>query len=255
VDNLVKFLKGSPLFILSTQLLFSAAFVGYFVGSDYSIFHFITFIVMYALTMGIGVVMFLHRYFSHNSFEPHPAVYWIGLLFTIIASRGSPIGWAAVHRAHHRKTDVEGDPHSPHLFGWKVLFPPLLKFEDNKGVNSPQFVRDLIVREELMFVDKYYKLVWLGVFAVLFIVLPIDYFFLSLLPAVAMVGWVFNCTTYTLHGGSVGARNGLIENILMIGDGLHKVHHERAASHCTSQDPLKDPVGWLIRQTALSYRV
>jgi stearoyl-CoA desaturase (delta-9 desaturase) len=30
--------------------------------------------------------------------------------------------WVAVHRKHHQNTDVEGDPHSPHVFGiWKLL--------------------------------------------------------------------------------------------------------------------------------------
>jgi stearoyl-CoA desaturase (delta-9 desaturase) len=30
--------------------------------------------------------------------------------------------WVAIHRKHHQKTDVEGDPHSPHVFGiWTVI--------------------------------------------------------------------------------------------------------------------------------------
>jgi stearoyl-CoA desaturase (delta-9 desaturase) len=29
--------------------------------------------------------------------------------------------WVAVHRKHHQNTDVEGDPHSPHVFGIKRL--------------------------------------------------------------------------------------------------------------------------------------
>jgi stearoyl-CoA desaturase (delta-9 desaturase) len=31
--------------------------------------------------------------------------------------------WVAVHRKHHQNTDVDGDPHSPHVFGiWNLLF-------------------------------------------------------------------------------------------------------------------------------------
>jgi stearoyl-CoA desaturase (delta-9 desaturase) len=31
--------------------------------------------------------------------------------------------WVAVHRKHHQNTDVEGDPHSPHVFGiWQLVF-------------------------------------------------------------------------------------------------------------------------------------
>jgi stearoyl-CoA desaturase (delta-9 desaturase) len=29
--------------------------------------------------------------------------------------------WVAVHRKHHQNTDVEGDPHSPHIFGIKTV--------------------------------------------------------------------------------------------------------------------------------------
>jgi stearoyl-CoA desaturase (delta-9 desaturase) len=31
--------------------------------------------------------------------------------------------WVAIHRKHHRYSDQEGDPHTPHVYGiWQVLF-------------------------------------------------------------------------------------------------------------------------------------
>lgn len=31
--------------------------------------------------------------------------------------------WVAIHRRHHQKSDQEGDPHSPQIYGiWRVLF-------------------------------------------------------------------------------------------------------------------------------------
>jgi stearoyl-CoA desaturase (delta-9 desaturase) len=31
--------------------------------------------------------------------------------------------WVAIHRKHHRFSDQEGDPHTPHVYGiWRVLF-------------------------------------------------------------------------------------------------------------------------------------
>lgn len=30
--------------------------------------------------------------------------------------------WVAIHRKHHRYSDVDGDPHSPHVFGIKNIF-------------------------------------------------------------------------------------------------------------------------------------
>src|SRR5262249_14738512 len=34
-----------------------------------------------------------------------------------IAAQGAVIRWCATHRHHHRVSDREGDPHSPHLHG------------------------------------------------------------------------------------------------------------------------------------------
>jgi len=31
--------------------------------------------------------------------------------------------WVAIHRKHHRYSDIEGDPHTPHVYGiYNVLF-------------------------------------------------------------------------------------------------------------------------------------
>jgi stearoyl-CoA desaturase (delta-9 desaturase) len=39
--------------------------------------------------------------------------------------------WVAIHRKHHQRSDLEGDPHSPHVFGfWKVLFKGTFLYND-----------------------------------------------------------------------------------------------------------------------------
>jgi stearoyl-CoA desaturase (delta-9 desaturase) len=44
--------------------------------------------------------------------------FWLWLTTGMITKE-----WVAVHRKHHQKTDVEGDPHSPHREGiWSILF-------------------------------------------------------------------------------------------------------------------------------------
>jgi fatty-acid desaturase len=69
----------------------------------------------------LGVTVTFHRYLTHKSFEFR----WVWLkklfiLFGTLGGTGGPISWAAVHIAHHRQSDKEGDPHGPHL-GWKNL--------------------------------------------------------------------------------------------------------------------------------------
>jgi stearoyl-CoA desaturase (Delta-9 desaturase) len=78
---------------------------------------------MYILT-GLGITVGYHRLFTHRSFEaPAPVRFALGVLGSM-AAQGPVLYWAAVHRCHHRFSDREEDPHSPHGKGggaWGVL--------------------------------------------------------------------------------------------------------------------------------------
>jgi stearoyl-CoA desaturase (delta-9 desaturase) len=76
--------------------------------------------LMYSVTMA-GMTVGYHRYFSHRSFEAHPAVITALAIAGGMAAQGPLLYWAANHRAHHRFTDAPGDPHSPHYRGEQKL--------------------------------------------------------------------------------------------------------------------------------------
>ena len=69
------------------------------------------------------VTLFLHRSQAHRGVEFHSVVshfmrFWLWLTTGMVTKQ-----WVAVHRKHHRFTEVDGDPHSPHVHGfWRVLF-------------------------------------------------------------------------------------------------------------------------------------
>ena len=71
----------------------------------------------------VCVTLFLHRSQAHRGVEFHPVVshfmrFWLWLTTGMITRQ-----WVAVHRKHHRFTEQDGDPHSPHVHGfWRVLF-------------------------------------------------------------------------------------------------------------------------------------
>jgi stearoyl-CoA desaturase (delta-9 desaturase) len=72
------------------------------------------FAVMY-FTTALGVTVGYHRLLTHRSFTTHP---WVERTFAVMGSlsvQGSVMDWVADHRKHHAHTDVEGDPHSPHV--------------------------------------------------------------------------------------------------------------------------------------------
>ena len=68
------------------------------------------------------VTLYLHRSQAHRSVTFHPVIThfmraWLWLTTGMITKQ-----WVAVHRKHHRFTEAEGDPHSPHVYGIGRVF-------------------------------------------------------------------------------------------------------------------------------------
>jgi stearoyl-CoA desaturase (delta-9 desaturase) len=70
----------------------------------------------------ISVTLFLHRGQAHRGIIFHPILshfmrFWLWLTTGMVTKQ-----WVAIHRKHHRFSDQEGDPHSPHVYGiWRVF--------------------------------------------------------------------------------------------------------------------------------------
>jgi stearoyl-CoA desaturase (Delta-9 desaturase) len=69
----------------------------------------------------VSVTLYLHRCQAHRGVEFHPALAHFFRFWLWLTTGMTTKAWVAVHRKHHQNTDVEGDPHSPHLFGIKKL--------------------------------------------------------------------------------------------------------------------------------------
>ena len=70
----------------------------------------------------VCVTLYLHRSQAHRGIEFHPILshfmrFWLWMTTGMTTKQ-----WVAIHRKHHQNTDVEGDPHSPHVHGfWNIL--------------------------------------------------------------------------------------------------------------------------------------
>lgn len=69
-----------------------------------------------------SVTIYLHRHQTHRALTLHPIIshffrFWLWLTTGMVTAQ-----WVAVHRKHHASSDVEGDPHSPKVFGLKKVF-------------------------------------------------------------------------------------------------------------------------------------
>lgn len=95
----------------------------------------------------VCVTLFLHRGQAHKSIEFHPILshfmrFWLWLTTGMVTKQ-----WVAIHRKHHRHSDVEGDPHSPHVYGiMRVFFKGAVLYHeaskdknmvDSYGVGTP----------------------------------------------------------------------------------------------------------------------
>lgn len=82
------------------------------------------FLIFYTIT-GLGLTLGYHRLFAHRAFR---VPRWLERLIALcgyLAIQRGPIFWVAMHRLHHRYSDIPGrDPHTPregwlHVhFGW-----------------------------------------------------------------------------------------------------------------------------------------
>ena len=70
--------------------------------------------VLYIIT-GFGITVGYHRLLTHRAFAVSKPVEYAFAIAGSMAVEGPPIAWVADHRKHHAHTDVEGDPHSPHV--------------------------------------------------------------------------------------------------------------------------------------------
>ena len=122
--------------------------VGHYLTSQHlQIGDIVAFLVMLCGT-NLALTAGYHRYYSHRSYECHPALQLVYLLFGAAALQNSALQWAAKHRDHHDFVDQEGDPYSiskglvwAHI-GWTFYKEPRKRrFENVSDLRTNVLVR------------------------------------------------------------------------------------------------------------------
>ena len=101
---------------------------------------------------GIGVVIGLHRYFSHNCFRTSRAFQFF-LALCSASAFGDPIGFSGKHRLHHQRTDRWDDPHTPRHGFWSCWFGSVVDSRYTDGEIGAQVPR-LVKYPELMWLHR-----------------------------------------------------------------------------------------------------
>jgi stearoyl-CoA desaturase (Delta-9 desaturase) len=117
--------------------------------------------------IGAGVTVGFHRLLTHRSFKCHRLLRAGFAALGSAAAEGPVIDWVATHRKHHQFSDVDGDPHSPHVghgSGWSGAFRGLLHahigwvFSDMEVADERRYAKDLLADPLIKFVDRTFVL-------------------------------------------------------------------------------------------------
>lgn len=206
-------------------------------GNLDSFFIFLTIGMYVVATFGLEVGY--HRYLTHQAFKTGKILHTILSILGAMAASGPPIYWAGTHRLHHKYSDKQNDPHSPHLFG--TSFSAIIKGSihaqvgwmlNSKVTNTLVMARTLHLDPFMRKIETLYPL-WVIVGLVI--------------PAIAgglYTGTVYGCFQGFLWGGLVRI---FFVHLLYIG-GLNSICHRFGTRDFKTND-LSRNTWWMVLPT------
>ena len=204
----------------------------------------------------ISVTLYLHRCQSHRGVEFHPILTHLMRLWLWLTTGMTTKQWVAVHRKHHQTTDVEGDPHSPHIFGINTVMTTGW-YLYNKASKDADFVMKYGMGTPRDWIERkiYTPYTRLGVVLMLLIDLALFGPWGFLVWGVQMV-WIPFWAAGMINGLAHwwGYRNGETKDfsrnispigIIVGGEELHNNHHLDPASPKFSLKSWEFDIGWM----------
>jgi stearoyl-CoA desaturase (Delta-9 desaturase) len=205
-------------------------------------------LVEYLVAVFVGLVLaevatlittiYLHRVLSHKSIRLHPAVTMFMRFGTWMLTSISPREWVAVHRKHHNFSDVDGDPHSPHIEGyWQIMIGNVYYYrrEANNDNTLEKYAADLpFDRLDRIFLRR--GTLGFSLTGVILVLLMDIGPGLTALATLAVVYLLLNAAvngaghTFGYKSFENDATNLKLLALITFGEGLHNNHHARPAS-------------------------
>ena len=212
------------------------------------------------------VTMFLHRSQAHRGVEFHPVVshfmrFWLWMTTGQITKQ-----WVAVHRKHHRFTEQEGDPHSPHVFGfWRVLFKGAFLYHSASKDSAMVAQYGAGTPDDWMEQNLYTRHSRIGILLMLLIDILLFGWAGFVVWGVQMI-WIPFWAAGVINGLGhwLGYRNGETKDqsrnimpwgILIGGECLHNNHHLEPGNPRLSRRWFEFDIGWLYIRTLMVLRL
>jgi stearoyl-CoA desaturase (delta-9 desaturase) len=204
----------------------------------------------------VCVTLFLHRGQAHRGITFNPILQHFMRLWLWLTTGMVTKQWVAIHRKHHQRSDQEGDPHSPHVFGlWTVFFKGALLY--NKASKDVKMIEQLGVGTPDDWIEKnvYSAHSRLGILIMLIINLCLFGLWGWLIWGIQMI-WIPLWAAGFINGIGhwYGYKNGTTRDdsrniipwgIVVGGEELHNNHHLDPASPRLSKRWFEFDIGWM----------
>ena len=217
----------------------------------------VTALVLHWATASIGICLAYHRYLTHRSFKLRQPASFLVTLCGVLSGEGTPLQWCAVHRLHHKRSDLHGDPHSPLEGAWgaHLYLMFVKKTPEERATLYRRFIPELAQKPMLQFFEKTFLLWLIASGVVLYAVggLPMLLWGLCLRMVIAYHStWFVNSAThlwgYRNYKTRDESRNLWWVAILSYGEGWHNNHHAHPANARAGHRWWEfDPTFWAIR--------
>jgi len=176
-----------------------------------------------------------HRYFAHRSYRLARFPQFVLAFAGTTAAQKGPLWWAGHHRAHHRFTDADGDPHSPRdgVFWSHVGWILCDKYNRTDG----DAIKDFTRYPELVWLDKHDWIAPWSLAVASYLIagwsgLLIGFFGSTVLlwhTTFAVNSWT-HLVGRRRYPTTDTSRNSWFVALLTCGEGWHNNHHHYAAS-------------------------
>ena len=196
-------------------------------------------LVLYWITIGLGISMGYHRLHTHRSYEvPRPVAYFFAVCGALTLE-GGPISWAATHRIHHQRADLAGDPHSPRQGAWWSHVGWVISGEANHNntLKMSKYAPDLAKDPFYRWLNTFH---WVPLAALGCVLLAVGGFPLVLwgICVRLVIGlhatWLVNSATHLWGSRRFATRDDSRNNwwvaLLTFGEGWHNNHHAHPTS-------------------------
>jgi fatty-acid desaturase len=188
---------------------------------------------------GLGISMGYHRLHTHRSYQVPLALEYLFAICGAMTFEGGPIFWVATHRIHHQKSDMPGDPHSPHDGGWWAHIGWILVGEakHNNTRLMSKYAPDLAKHRFYVWLNDYHWVPNVALGLVLFAVGGLSMFLwgICLRTVIGLhATWLVNSAThmwgYRRFETRDDSRNSWWVALITFGEGWHNNHHAHPTS-------------------------